>query len=241
MGIGTIVDLILVGVLLIVVITGAIKGFLKQLTGLVSGIFSVALAMILTSTLLSALRGTGLFTSFCATTSGWFSGNVFTTEAASQEDLATIMSQSGGWAICAGLAPSFYSEMSQLGYTTFGQLMGYYAANAIGYVAVWVLLFILIKICVKLLDKTLQKIARLPIINTIDRILGVFWAIAVVYVVAVVIVLTGAEIVVIKFASGSLEDFCAFLQKSKLLTIANNTNYLGMTLAQYVNVTLPTL
>ncbi len=238
---GTITDLVLVAILLIALIVGAIRGFMRQLTGLISGIFSIVLAVIFASLLLNAIRGTSMFSNFCATTSGWFNGSMFTTEVYSQEELASVMSDSGGWSVLSALAPTFFTEMAAFNYMTFGQLLGYYVATAIGYVVLWLVTFILLKIIIKAIGKLLQKVASLPILKTIDRILGAILSIGLVYLALITILLTGIEVFVYKFINGSWDSLCSFIQQSKILTFANNTNYLGMILAQHVQVVLPTL
>lgn len=238
---GTIADLVLVAIMLIALVVGIIRGFMRQLTGLISGLFSIVLAVILASMLLNALKGTNLFTNFCTTTSGWFSKPIYTTEIASQEELAETMKGAGGWSVLAGLAPTFYTEMAAQNLTSLGQLLGYYVANAIGYAVLWLLIFILLKIVIKVIGSLLQKVASLPILNTIDRILGAIWSVGLVYLVLITLLLTGIEVIVYKYINGSWEALCTFLKQSKLLTFANNTNYLGMLLAKYANVVLPIL
>lgn len=238
---GTIIDLALVAMILIALIIGIVRGFMRQLTGFISGICSIVLAVILSGLLLNVLRGTNLFNNFCITTSSWFSGDVFTATVSSQEELAELLGSSGGWSVISKLAPTFYTELSAIGYNTFGQLLGYYAANAIGFAVLWLVIFIILKVILKIIGSLLQKVASLPVLNTVNRILGAVWSIGVVYLVLITLLLTTVEVFVYKYINGSWEDLCAFLKQSKLLTLANNTNYLGMLLANHVHVVLPTL
>lgn len=240
--IGTIIDIAIAVIALIAFIVGIAKGFVKQLTGLLSGIMSLILAVVLTALVANWVCGTDLFASFQGTAAGWFKKELFTTEVVSQEELLGVMVSAGGfWGILKGLAPSFYVAMETNGYTTLGQLLGLYVAKLIAYVAIWLVLFIVLKLLFKGLGKVLGKIASVPVIKTIDRLLGAVWSLAFTYVIVIGVLLTGVEIVVSKYISGSWEALCGILSQSKLLTIANNTNFIGAFLAEFLQVTLPTL
>ena len=93
----------------------------------------------------------------------------------------------------------------------------------------------------KFIAKQLQKIAQLPVFKPLDRILGAVWAVGITYVVLIGIVLTLAEIVVMKFAPDSTDAMLEFLKSSKLLSAANDTNVIGSLFADLLNVTLPVL
>ncbi len=240
--VGTIIDISLVVIALIALIIGLVKGFIKQLTGLLSGIMSLVLAIVLTGMIANWFCTTELFASFQGTATTWFKKDLFTTAVASQDELTSVMANAGGfWGIFKGLSPSFFTAMTNNGYTSLGQLFGLYAAKLIAYVLIWLILFIVLKLLFKGIGKLLGKVADLPVIKTIDRILGAVWSLAFTYVILIGIILTGVEVIVFKYINGQWEALCGYLAQSKLLTVANNTNFIGSFLAEFLSVTLPQL
>ena len=238
---GTIADLVLVAIAVIALFTGGAKGLIKQLSGAFCVLLALVLATMLTSLIMTPVKTTGVFQNFVGTATNWFTNEMFKAEVTSAEELATILQNGGAWKILSGMAATIYASMEALGCTTLGQLCGNYVASLIVEIVLWIVLFVIVNAVLKFIAKQLQKVAQLPVFKPLDRILGAVWAVGITYVVLIGIVLTLAEIVVMKFAPDSTDAMLEFLKSSKLLSAANDTNVIGSLFADLLNVTLPVL
>lgn len=235
----TITGIALIAAAVVALIVGATKGFAKQLTGLLKGLVAIVLAVVLTSLIMSSLRNTEIFKNFTTVTTGWFSNGVLTAEVTSQEQLVEVLANGGAWKILAAIAPNLFTAMQNNGCTTLAQLFGAYTANIIVNFLLWLVLFLLLLLVLKLISMLLTKIASLPVLKVLDRVLGGVWAVAITYAVLVGIVLTAAEIIVVKFIPDSVETLTNFMAQSPILTWVNNTNVIGSLIADLLQTELP--
>lgn len=240
--IGTIIDIALVVVAAIALIVGISKGFVRQLTGLLTGLVAFVGAIVLTSLIMKGLQETQLYLSFTQATTGWFQKECYTSPVTTVDELTLALSGSGALRILSVMAPSLFEEMQTLGCTTLGELLGRYVANIIADFVIWLILYIALKFLFKGIKILLEKITHLPVIKTLDRIFGALWSVAICYIIVIGFVLSALEIVMIKFFAES--DFWvtiqSYIQSSKILTFANDTNILGSLIADMLQVELPT-
>ncbi len=242
---GTYIDIALIVIAGLAFIIGLAKGLVKQLSKLLSGFISFVGAVALTAIIIEALKNTTFFFSFATTTSSWFSGEVFTaTVAPSAEAVAELLNNSGAWRILAFMSETFASNMATLEFTTLGQLFGYLVAVIITAFVIWLVLYIALKFIIKGIKSLLLKLVHLPVIKTIDKVLGAIWGVFVAYCIFIVILLTGVEVVFIKFFPADTPEWQTvqeFIASSKILCFANNTNVIGSWIAESLEVTLPVL
>lgn len=243
---GTYIDIALIAIAGLALIIGLAKGLVKQLSKLLSGFISFVGAVALTAIIVGALKNTTFFTTFTGTTSGWFSGEVFTTEVpggvVTAETVAGLLT--GAWSILSFLSESFATSMSTLNFTTLGQLFGYLVALIITSFVIWLVLYIALKFIIKGIKSLLLKLVHLPVIKTIDKVLGAIWGVFMAYCIFIVILLTGVEVVFIKFFPEDAQEWQtvqAFIASSDILRVLNNTNVIGSWIAESLEVTLPVI
>src|SRR5699024_5986723 len=87
----------------------------------------------------------------------------------------------------------------------------------------------------------IRKIAEVPFFRVLDRLFGIIWSVAMTYLVIVVLLLTGTEIVIAKWFADFQPTFYQYVEQSVLLSNAHSTNVLGAMIAQFFDVVLPTL
>lgn len=244
--IGTYIDIAIVAIFCIAFIVGVAKGFLKQLSGFLCGFIAFVGAVALTVVIMQPLSQTEFFLDFATTASGWFQGEYFSEEIHSLEDLNTVLSTAGGWRILAFMSETIFTDMAELGITTLGGFLGSVAASLIAGFVIWLVLYIALKFLFKGIKALLLKISHLPVIKSIDKIFGALWSVVATYIILIVFCLTSAEVVVLKFLTTEedasiWETITTYIQSSQILTFLHNSNVIGSIIAEYFQITLPTL
>ena len=240
---GTFIDIGLVAIVFIAFVVGIAKGFVKQLTGLLSGLVALAGSIALTALIIRSLQGTEFFLSFAATASGWFTQECFTTPVVAAEELSALLDGAGALRILSFMSQSLFEDMQALGCSTLGEVLGFHVASLIADFVIWLVLYLALKFIFKGIKALLMKIVHLPVIKTLDKIFGSIWSVAITYVIVIGLVLTAVEIVMLKFLPDAeiwttIQDCIC---QSKLLTLAHNTNIIGSVIAETFQVQLPTL
>lgn len=218
---GSYTDIILCVIMLIAFIVGLKKGFIKQLSALIGGLFAFGGAIALTIFISAQLKETEFFLTFVNnTTTGWFSSEFF-----SSDMVLKVAETLNGGAL----------EVS------IEVFLGTLAAIAICDFVVWLVLYIALKFLIKGIKALLLKIVHLPVLSTIDRVFGAIWALLMTYCVLIVIVLTAAEIVIIKFVPDFWEPVKAIISDSRILSFAHESNIIGQLIAQKLEIVLPSI
>ena len=230
-------------IFVIALIVGIAEGFSKQfskplckLIAFAGGIGIVALVVPLLSTL-------PFFTGWVEAASGWFKADFYTTEITSVEDLTAALN-SGYLRILAGSADKMFEAMSAALGTDTTMTLGLYFGRLIIYAltdfVAWLILYLAIKYMLYGIKYLMQKIAKVPVFKSIDKILGAVWAIAVCYIIIIGVVLTIGEIVLTTVPSLAAieESFAQWIEGSTLLQFFHNTNIIGSFLAQLFGLRL---
>lgn len=240
----TYVDIGIGAILLIAIIVGLIKGFAKQFTKGLCGFIGLVGAICLTVIIMPALQNAGTLNGFASAASGWFSGEAFTIEINSQDEMVNALNSSGFLSILANenISGRIWSTMSAAEMHTLGEYFGSVCARLISGVVLWIVLLIIIKFIFLGIRKGLEKLSTLPVLRTLDRIFGVLWSAAICYIVLVVIAITAIEIVAVKWLPENIQETLRTLvDTSTVFKALHNTNIVGAYIARLVGVDLATL
>lgn len=170
---GAITDIVLVALLLIFVIIGFCRGFVKQIFGLLSSIIAFLVAYFLCAPLANMLNSTfGWTDSLANSISGIFTGNEIFTMKLSAQNIQTAITQAGLPQFVADIAVnSLGSVIADLSIAEYlSALMAKYIMIAGCYAVLWIVARLLLTV----VKHILLKIVSLPVLNSINRILGLF-------------------------------------------------------------------
>lgn len=224
-----ILDIVLIVFLLVTVILGLKKGFAKMISGPLCVIValggSIALAFVLTG----IVQGIELFGQLQTATAGWFTQPIMTLEVASQEALAEALASedAGIFSVLAGLATQIFDGMQQAGITTLGGYLGYLIATAIVAFVIWLVGYIALKYICLGLKKLLCWIAGLPVLKSIDKIIGAVFSVAVGYIIVFGVIYSTFAIVCAKFFPDLGTQVVALVENSTLFSYVHHTNFIG--------------
>lgn len=236
---GTIIDITLVAVVVIALLVGLKKGMVKQLTGLLGGLVALVGSIALVSIIMTPLKEQAFYMTFVDATTDWFADEIYSAPIKSAEDLAVVLSDAGALKILASLSEQLFDTMQNMGCSTLGGFLGMFVADLIAEFVLWLILYIILKFVFKGIRSLLLKVAHLPVIRTIDRVLGALWAVAMAYVIIIGIMLTAIEVVILKFLPDFWTTFSDIAVQSKLLYFLHDANVLGSLLANMLEVELP--
>lgn len=236
----TYVDIGISIILLLAILIGALRGFAKQFTGGFCGIIGLIGSIGLTILILPALHRAGLLKSFAATATGWFKGETFTAELSDMEQLNEALS-AGFLRILSKLSPRIWSSMEANGMNTLGAYFGDLCARFIVGTIIWIVLILIFKLIFWGIRRLLKKLASLPVLHTLDKIFGAIWSFAFTYIIVICILLTGAEIVVVKWLPNVRDTLWGIISETKVFQFLHETNIFGSYVAQLLNVDLSTL
>ena len=88
------------------------------------------------------------------------------------------------------------------------------------------------------IGKLLQKLSKLPVLHTLDKIFGGLWSVGITYLIVVSLLLTAIEAVILKWIPNFQETLAAILQDSYVFKFLHNTNVIGSYIAQLLGVDL---
>ncbi len=234
---GNIVDISLAIIFLIAIIVGVIKGFSKEfskgLCGFIAFFGSIGLVVLL----MPLLKSTNIFKQLAEAAGGWFSKEYYTTAIASAEDLIAVLEQSF-LKILQSISDKMFNAMQSVGATTLGAYFGHLTASFIVSFFLWIILLLALKYSLLGIKCLLGKIAKLPVLRTLDRIFGLVWSVAITYLIVISLVLTTCEIVIIKFIPNFQSTLMQLVADSILFKFAHNTNLIGSYVAQFFNIDL---
>lgn len=238
------VDIGISAIFVLALIIGIIRGFTKQFVGGFCWLIGLIGSIGLTLLIVPALVGSGALNGFSATAIGWFSRDEFVMPIGSYDDLLAALSTSNFLSILKAdsISQRIWATMSQSEMTTLGAYFGSMCAKLITGFAIWIVLLLVFKLIFWGVKKGLEKLSKLPVLHTLDRIFGAIWSLAIAYVIIVVFVTTAVEIVIVKFTPIETQDaFRNILNNSAVFQILHDTNVIGAYLAKLLNVDLATL
>lgn len=234
------VDVAIGAILLLAVIVGIIKGFVKQFTRGLCGFIGLIGSIGLTLLIMPELQKAGMLKGFATTAAGWFTGEEFTVLISSEEDLLAALS-SGFLKILSNLSSRIWANMQAYGMATLGEYFGDMCARLITGVLLWIVLLLAIKFIFLGIRKLFEKLATLPVLKTLNRIFGAVWSVAITYVIVVCIITTAAEIVMIKFIPSMQPTLEQLVNETAIFQVLHETNIIGSYIARMFGVDLAAL
>ena len=222
---------------LIALIVGIVKGFSKQFTKGLCGFIAFVGSIGLTLLLMPFIQKAGAFKSFADAATKWFAQDYFTVTITSTEELNQTLSQ-GFLRILAGLSDRIYGVMQANEMTTLGMYFGDLVARLIVGFILWIILLLLIKLIFLGIRKLLGKLAKLPVLHTLDKIFGGLWSVGITYLIAVCLLLTVIEIAILKLLPDFQPTLAQLAQDSHIFKFLHNTNVIGAYLADLFGVDL---
>ena len=237
------VDIAISAILAIAIIVGIIRGFTKQFVGGFCWFIGLVGSIGLTLLIVPALVKDGILNSFSGMAAGWFSGEEFTAQITTQEELLSALSSSGFLRILTteSISGRIWATMSQSQMTTLGAYFGSICAKFIAGFVIWLVLLLIFKLLFWGVRKGMEKLSKLPVLRTLDRIFGAIWSLAIAYVIIVVFITTAVEIVIVKWLPNMQETLLAIVSNSSVFQLLHDTNVIGTYLARLLNVDLASL
>lgn len=238
------VDIGISAIFVLALIIGIIRGFTKQFVGGFCWLIGLVGSIGLTLIIVPALVKDGSLNDFSAVATGWFSGEEFIAPVNSYDDLLATLSASPFLAIlkAENISQRIWITMSESGMTTLGMYFGAICAKLIVGFVIWIVLLLLFKLVFWGVKKGLEKLAKLPVLRTFDKILGGIWSVLIAYVIIVVFAITAAEVVIVRFCSSEIQETLRnVLNDSAVYQILHDTNVIGAYIAKLLNVDLSTL
>lgn len=235
----TYIDIALSAILVLSVLIGLIRGFAKQFTKGFCSLIGLVGSAALTILIVPALHSAGTLNGFANTAAGWFTDEAFVTTVSNADELVAVMS-SGVLKILSGMSQRIWSSMESMQIYTLGAYLGDMCARFIVGFAVWLVLLLLIKFLFFGIKKLLEKMSRLPVLHTLDRVFGMIWSFGIALI-FVFLLISAAEIVIVKWVPNLQETLQETVTSSSVYQLLHNINIIGEYLGQLVGVDLSTL
>ena len=242
---GLIIDILLGLAFLSAIIAGAIRGFCKQFTVPLLTTVSVLSASFLVAFVYPYITRSGILDWLTADVSGWFSADFYKVPIDSVETLQQTIS--GNYLrIISGMSENMYYRMVLMledsnFEITIGNFFGQSIVNSIVELILWILAYLAVKYLLKGIRYLLQKITKVVVFKTIDKIFGLIWAVIFTYFIVVGLALTGTEIIIAQFTPNFEPTFAQWITNSTLLKFAHNTNFFGSFLAEIFGLNMISL
>lgn len=238
--VATYVDIGIGAIFLIAIIVGIIRGFAKQFSSGFCGFIGLIGSIGLTLIIMPALQSAGTLSGFASSATGWFSGEAFTTAVAGEEELIAVMSN-GFLRILTSLSSRIWTAMETNGMSTLGEYFGDMCARLITGIVIWIVLLLAIKFIFLGIKKLLEKLSKLPVLRTLDRIFGGIWSLLIAYVVVISLITTALEIVIVKWLPNLQATLEEIVSNSTVFQVLHDTNIIGSYIARLLGVDLATL
>ena len=236
---GVIIDIVLVGIFLIGIIVGLVKGFNKLFMGFLAEVGGLIIAGALCAVVANMLIGIPQIAQLSQTFTGWFSKmEIANIEITSFEELSTLLSV-GTLSFLSGQADAIWAKMQELSVSTLGGYLGHVLLKIFASILCFIVILITVRLILKGICALLQKLNKHTVFKVINMILGAVWATAMTYLIVVGIALTGAELVVAKFFESNIPAIQAFVADSAILKLLHNTNIIGSFVSQALSIPLP--
>ena len=196
------VSIAIIAVVLFSFIVGLVKGFSKVFTKgicrLIAIVGAVAIAW-LVATQIAAVKAL-IDNTLVPMAGGWFKSGLLGKEVASVDQLQELLSSQIVLSVFSGSAAALWAQISTLSVHTLGALLGKYIITIIVYIVLWLVAYLIVKYILFGIKYLLTEIAKVPVFNTIDKIVGavvttlIGGVISVGLVVAVIYVTSGAPL-----------------------------------------------
>lgn len=240
-----IIDGLLGIAILVAIIVGLARGFCRQFSRPLVGLFAIIGGAALTTLIYPLITSTGILNGFMQTAAGWFKPEFYRTTIDSVETLQATIADNY-MRILSSSAESLYARMGAvLADTglemTIGNFLGVSFVNLICQFGMWVVFYIAIKYLLFGIRFLLKKITLVVVFKSIDKIFGLVWSLMWTYIIVVTITLTTGEIVLTRFLPDFAVKFADFVNQTTLLKLCHNSNVLGSYIAEMLGMSLVTL
>lgn len=220
------IDAVLLVVFIISIIVGIIKGFTRQILKIVTFFGTIILAVLATPLIVGIVSSIAspLLTPVYET---WVAGIYDSTQAWTLESATgavTLFLTDANLSLLAGPLSKFLVTplVGQTG--SFASLVSLKLVNYTSYAIAFVILLIVFGIAMGFLSRFIRKVSELPVINSINKVLGGIFSLAVVYVIILGIFLL-VPLVAIIFPS-VIDSVSTILEPSIIAKWMYETNWL---------------
>ena len=228
-GSGAIVDIIALVFLVVFALRGLIRGFAKSFVDTFGSIISLVIAILLSSTVTNFLESSFSLVTVIGDGIEGALGGVFGEELMNtplSQINSEILSKSGfgGWLITIILTITTDMEGANL---TLGEILSPTIAYYIVVVISVIVIFILLKLVMKLFAGIVEKLYALPFVKAADKLLGLAFGIL-----SAVIYLQLAYTVLGLIPLGFVQDIFVEVQASTVMQTINKINLFGLILSK---------
>lgn len=209
---------------------GLAIGFCKQFSSTLVIIIATLCAIIFVMIFYPLIIETGIFNGFVDKATGWFSSEYYTRPITDVESFQSAISDNY-LHILSGSADRVFARMERVlegaEVMTIGSFFGRSFVNIVLEFSLWLIFYLIIKYFLYGVRYLVGKITQVIVFKSIDRILGMVWALVWTYLIVVGFVLTSFELVVNQFFRDFAPTVADFIKQSSLLSLAHDTNVLG--------------
>lgn len=234
MSVGVLINIGLGFTIAIATVIGLLVGFSRQFSKPLVVLVSIFVAVMLTTLIFPLIFNTGILNGFVDKATGWFSAEFYSRPVTDVESFQAAISDNY-LKIFSGSADRVFARMQIVleGYDemTIGLFFGRSIVNLIIGFALWLIFYLVVKYFLYGIQYLLCMITEVVVFKSIDRILGLIWALLLTYIIVVGIGLTAAELIVTQFLPEQQFAFAEIIRNASLLKLAHDTNVLGSFLA----------
>lgn len=242
-----IIDFVVIAIFLIALIVGMAKGFSRQFSvgvcALLGFVGATAATWLLSDTVMNIPFVHSLHTTFA----GWFKAEqlnaVVDTTMSVADGTAAVSALLGetSFKFVSFFSETIYNTMVASQVDTIAAMFGLVIVEMIVDIVMWIVFYLIVYYIFRALRMLLLRITEIGVFRVVDRLIGAVVAVAICYCVLVVIVMTGTEVALAKWATDWEKPFYDIVEQSPVLTFLHSTNVIGGMLAKAMGMTLPAL
>lgn len=232
-----IADIVVFAIFLIFCIVGMARGFMKSLTKLLGSFLSLIIAMLLCNSVCVLICQTPLdewmVRQFQGVYEGMGESMKVLVSAGNTDTIAASLSGIGVPGFIAKLLAGPMNSLIPEGLTpSVGLLLAGFTSQAILSLAVTIVLFVLIRLFVKMLNVFIHFVLKDYLLRVFDRILGLLFGAVKAFLLMCVLLTVGSYFITQSYASAVRTQ----LEEGKIAGIVYNHNIVLMLFEKYVNI-----
>ena len=234
-----------VGVLIaIAAVIGVVVGFSRQFSKPLVVLVSLVVAIIVVMLCYPLIFNTGILDGFVTKATGWFKKDFYSRPITDLDSLQAAISDNY-LRVLSGQGDKLLTRMQSVLHgvdeMTLGAFFGRVIVNVIIEFSMWLVCYLIVKYFLYGVKYLLCRITEVVVFKSIDRILGIVWSLLLTYIIAVGILLTASEIIVVQFFPNAEPSLAQQIEKASIIRLAHDTNVLGSFVANLLNMPLVTL
>jgi hypothetical protein len=241
MTVGLVLDLLIIVAAFVAIGIGLKKGFGEQFTGFASTVGALVgatfLAIYVSELFLRLNSVFNLTYTFKNIVSGVAGAD---TVVDSLAELEAVLS-SGAMSIFQTSSVKIWEQMRELTLRSMSEYLGYQILKYVLDIVLYIIFYIIISMVFKGLGKLFKSFSDNGFFKYIDKVLGVFWAVGMTYVITAGILLTGVELLFGMYIKDSVDGLMAIINQSIILKGLHTTNVIGVYISDFLGVQLPSL